>query len=85
MEQGSLELSESLTGRQSTLLNDLQSWATLQQHITTIDDEEEARWLMRAEQAGKNRIRILERLLSRYNRIRLERERRELAEGKLPF
>ena len=74
-----------LSERQQMLLNDLKSWATLQQHITTIDSEEEARWLMEAEQSGKNRIRILERLLSRYNKLRLERERRELARGKLPF
>ena len=40
---------------------------------------------MLAEQAGKNRIRILERLLSRYNKLRLERERRELSKAQLPF
>ena len=84
MEQSSQDVVV-LTGRQSMLLRDLGSWATLQQHITTIDSEEEAQWLMRAEQSGKNRIRILERLLSRYNRIRLERERRDLSLGKLPF
>jgi hypothetical protein len=84
MEQGTHEI-KTLTDRQAMLLKDLSSWATLQRHITTIDSEEEAQWLMRAEQAGKNRIRILERLLSRYNRLRLERERRELAFGKLPF
>lgn len=77
--------SAELTARQSMLLRDLSSWATLQQHITTIDTEDEVRWLMRAEQAGKGRIRILERLLSRYNKLRLERERRDLARGKLPF
>jgi len=74
-----------LTERQRILLRDLSSWATLQQHITTLDTEDEVRWLMRAEQAGKGRIRILERLLSRFNKLRLERERRELAHGKLPF
>ena len=74
-----------LTPRQSELLTALASWATLQPYITTIDREEEATWLMLAEQAGKNRIRILERLLSRYNKLRLERERRELSTGKLPF
>ena len=74
-----------MTERQSMLLNELRSWATLQPHITTIDSENEAKWLMRAEQAGKNRIRILERLHSRYNKLRLERERRELSKGVLPF
>lgn len=76
---------DTLTARQNLLLNDLRSWATLQPHITTIDSENEARWLMLAEQAGKNRIRILERLHSRYNKLRLERERRELSKGILPF
>ena len=84
MEQLTLDVN-TLTERQSMLLNDLRSWATLQPHITTIHSEEEAKWLMLAEQAGKNRIRILERLLSRYNKLRLERERRELSKGKLPF
>lgn len=84
MEQLALNV-DTLTSRQSTLLTDLRSWATLQPHITTIDSEEEAKWLMRAEQAGKNRIRILERLHSRYNKLRLERERRELSKGVLPF
>ena len=73
------------TERQATLLRDLASWATLQPHITTIHTEDEARWLMKAEQSGKNRIRILERLHSRYNKLRLERERRELSKGILPF
>lgn len=84
MEQMALDVN-TLTERQSMLLNELRSWATLQPHITTIDSENEAKWLMRAEQAGKNRIRILERLHSRYNKLRLERERRELSKGVLPF
>ena len=84
MEQTSLNV-DTLTARQNELLNDLRSWATLQPHITTIDSEDEAKWLMRAEQSGKNRIRILERLHSRYNKLRLERERRELSKGVLPF
>lgn len=84
MEQLNLQV-DSLSDRQRMLLNDLRSWATLQEHITTIDSEDEAKWLMQAEQAGKNRIRILERLHSRYNKLRLERERRELSNGTLPF
>lgn len=84
MEQPNLTVN-SLSDRQRMLLNDLRSWATLQEHITTIDSEEEAKWLMNAEKAGKNRIRILERLHSRYNKLRLERERRELSNGTLPF
>lgn len=75
---------DTLTGRQSELCNALRSWATLQPYITTIDSEAEAKWLMRVEQSGKNRIRILERAHSRYNKLRLERERRELGKGTLP-
>ena len=84
MEQLTLNV-DTLTERQQMLLSNLRSWATLQPHITTIGSEDEAKWLMCAEQAGKNRIRILERLLSRYNKLRLERERRELSKGQLPF
>ena len=84
MEQLSFDV-DTLTERQRLLLTDLRSWATLQPHITSLNTEEECQWLMFAEQRGKNRIRILERLLSRYNKLRLERERRELSKGKLPF
>lgn len=84
MEQMSLNV-DTLTDRQKELLVAIRSWATLQPYITTIDSEEEARWLMLVEQAGKDRIRIIERLHSRYNKLRLERERRDLSKGRLPF
>ncbi len=71
--------------RQNALLSDLNSWATLHQVIVEINSENELKWMMKAEQIGKNRIRILERIYSRYCVIRKERERRELSEGKLPF
>ena len=73
-----------LTDRQKSLLSDLRSWATLHVVITSIDSEEELTWMMQAEQVGQNRIRVLERLHSRYCVLRRERERRELSEGKLP-
>lgn len=79
------QCNELLTDRQAELQSAIRSWATLQPYITTIDSEAEAQWLMRAEQMGKNRIRILERLHSRLNKLRLERERRELSKGILPF
>lgn len=84
MDQLELDIN-TLTERQQILLTDLRSWATLQPQITTILDEDEAKWLMRAEQAGKNRIRILDRIHARLNVLRLERERRNLAKGILPF
>ena len=84
MEQMELQNMGDLSERQQTLLSDLRSWATLQPHITELDSMEEVRWLMLAEQAGKNRIRILERLLSRFNKLRLEHDRRQLAKGVLP-
>ena len=84
MEQLELQNTDTLTPRQNTLLTDLRSWATLQPHITELNSMDEVRWLMRVEQSGKNRIRILERLLSRFNKLRLEHDRRQLAKGALP-
>ena len=84
MEQLELQNTDTLTPRQNTLLTDLRSWATLQPHITELNSMDEVRWLMRVEQSGKNRIRILERLLSRFNKLRLEHDRRQLAKGVLP-
>ncbi len=68
-----------------SLLDDLQSWATLQPRILDIKDEQTVKYLMVAESKDKNRIRILDRLYSRYNKLRHERERRELSRGILPF
>lgn len=84
MEQLELQNTDILTPRQNALLTDLRSWATLQPHITELNSMDEVRWLMRVEQSGKNRIRILERLLSRFNKLRLEHDRRQLAKGVLP-
>lgn len=84
MEQLELQNTDTLTPRQNTLLTDLRSWATLQPHITELNSMDEVRWLMQVEQSGKNRIRILERLLSRFNKLRLEHDRRQLAKGVLP-
>ena len=81
---GGVRASHGLTDRQKTLLSDLRSWATLHVVITSIDSEEELIWMMHAEIAGQNRIRVLERIHSRYCVLRRERERRELSEGKLP-
>jgi len=67
------------------MLSNLGSWATLQPMLNTLDKEEDVKFLMRAEQASKNRIRIIDRLYARYNVIRRERERRELSAGILPF
>lgn len=74
-----------LSDRQSQLLTDLRSWATLQEIITDLSDEQELKWLMQAEQNGQNRIRVLNRLYSRFCVVRKERELRDISEGKLPF
>lgn len=77
--------SEELSQARCLELNSwLRSWATLQPHITDLDSESEIIWMMKSEQNGRDRIRILERLLSRYNKLRHERERRELQAGILP-
>ena len=81
---GGGQVDSGLTDRQKTLLSNLRSWATLHVVITTVDDEAELIWMMQAELVGQNRIRILERIHSRYCVLRRERERRELSEGKLP-
>lgn len=76
---------EGLDDRQTGLLSSLNSWATLHPILNTLSTEDDVQFLMRAELDNKNRIRILDRLYSRYNVLRRERERRELSDGKLPF
>ena len=85
MSQDSLPNISTLSPEREGMLSDLNSWATLQGLLTRLDDEETVQFLMRSEQQGKNRIRILDRLYSRYNVLRRERERRDLSNGKLPF
>ena len=84
MSQGSLS-GEGLDDRQTGMLGSLNSWATLHPILNTLNSEEDVQFLMKAELNNKNRIRILDRLYSRYNVLRRERERRELSDGKLPF
>ena len=71
--------------RRTVLFSHLRSWAGLHEIITALNNEAEIKWMMQTEVAGSNRIRILERLYSRYCVLRKERERRGLSEGKLPF
>ena len=74
-----------LSPEQEGMLSDLNSWATLQNLLPKLATEKDVEFLMKAEQQNKNRIRILERLYSRYSVLRKERERRELSIGRLPF
>lgn len=76
---------DALTDRQRDLLKDLSSWVSLQPIVTTLNDEEEIKWLMRAESKGQNRLRVLTRLYSRLGVVRKERELRQLSEGIIPF
>jgi len=85
MTQDSLPNISVLSPEAEGMLSDLNSWATLQGLLPKLVTEPEVEFLMRAEQQNKNRIRIIERLYSRYCVLRKERERRELSSGKLPF
>ena len=85
MNQVSLPNIEVLSPEREGMLSDLNSWATLQGLLAKLNDEETVQFLMKAEQGGKNRIRIIDRLYSRYNVLRRERERRDLSVGRLPF
>lgn len=67
------------------ILSDLNSWATLQKLLPSITDENDLVFMMRSEKSGKNRIKVLERVFSRYSVLRREREHRELSAGILPF
>ena len=73
-----------LTPEREGMLSDLNSWATLQGLLQRLEDEDTVIFLMKAELQNKNRIRILDRLYSRFNVLRRERERRNLSRGILP-
>ena len=85
MRQDDLPNVSTLSPEMEGMLSDLNSWATLQGLLPRLHTEEDVGFLMKAEQQNKNRIRIIDRLYSRYCVIRKERERRDLASGKLPF
>lgn len=55
----------------------LQTWIGLNDHIRTADEDECSR-LLAAEKAGKNRRTFVHRIFCRLNRVRAERERKEL-------
>ena len=85
MREDELPNISTLSPEREGMLSDLNSWATLQGLLPKLSTEDDVQFLMRSEQQGKNRIRIIDRLYSRYCVIRKERERRDLASGKLPF
>lgn len=85
MTQSDLPNLQSLSPEREGMLSDLNSWATLQGLLVKLVDEDTVQFLMKAERQGKNRIRIIDRLYSRYNVLRRERERRDLSSGILPF
>lgn len=78
-------LVENFQSKEYNLLRNLKSWATLHSFITEIKDEAELYWLIRAELKGGKRLRVLNRIYSRLNVLRKERELRQLAEGEWPF
>lgn len=85
MGEDNLSTNSNLSSEREGMLSDLNSWATLQGLLPKLSTEDDVQFLMKSEQQGKNRIRIIDRLYSRYCVIRKERERRDLASGKLPF
>ena len=85
MREDELPNISTLSPEREGMLSDLNSWATLQGLLPKLNTEDDVQFLMRSEQQGKNRIRIIDRLYSRYCVIRKERERRDLSVGKLPF
>lgn len=78
-------LSAQHSAREEELLRNLKSWATLHKFITDINGEDELLWLIKAELYGGKRLRVLNRIYSRLNVIRKERELRQLADGAWPF
>ena len=85
MGEDNLSTNSNLSSEREGMLSDLNSWATLQGLLPKLSTEDDVQFLMKSEQQGKNRIRIIDRLYSRYCVIRKERERRDLSVGKLPF
>ena len=85
MREDELPNISTLSPEREGMLSDLNSWATLQGLLPKLNTEDDVQFLMKSEQQGKNRIRIIDRLYSRYCVLRKERERRDLASGKLPF
>ena len=85
MREDELPNISTLSPEREGMLSDLNSWATLQGLLPKLTTEDDVQFLMKSEQQGKNRIRIIDRLYSRYCVLRKERERRDLASGKLPF
>ena len=85
MREDELPNISTLSPEREGMLSDLNSWATLQRLLPKLNTEDDVQFLMKSEQQGKNRIRIIDRLYSRYCVIRKERERRDLSVGKLPF
>lgn len=56
---------------------DLQNWTNLNLALRSVD-EVSAKKLLDAEKKGKQRIQFMLRIYGRYNRLRSDRERREL-------
>jgi hypothetical protein len=57
----------------------LQSWVSLNDTVMNLTDEDELKKLLREELKGRKRKKFAERIHSRINKLRAEREREELA------
>ena len=65
MREDELPNISTLSPEREGMLSDLNSWATLQGLLPKLNTEDDVQFLMRSEQQGKNRIRIIDRLYSR--------------------
>lgn len=64
----------------SKQINYLETWATLNEHVQTLGEEE--LWdLLEKERKGEARTQFLIRIYGRYNKLRTIRERKELLAG----
>ncbi len=62
----------------STSPSPLDSWVDLNDALMAVTDEKELTRLLAAEQRGRNRTTFIKRIHSRLNKVRADRERREL-------
>ncbi len=58
-------------------MSELDTWLTLNEYLQSAD-EEQCKSLLKQEAKGKNRPTFLRRIHSRMNKVRADRERKEL-------
>ena len=56
----------------------LSNWVKLSKHLLTLNSEEELLKVLKTEIISKQRVDVIQRIYSRYNRIRMKREFKEI-------